>query len=171
MTRTNSHIGRLLCLAAVLALLVAGSTKSVAATSTSTFNVNANVLAVCTVTSTDLNFGDYDASQASHDSATSTLSLTCSQGQDYTIALSAGAGAGATVAGRKMTSGAETLDYDLYTSGSYSTIWGDGTLATAVVPGTGDGNAQSHTVYGQIPISQHVPSGVYSDTINVTLTY
>lgn len=171
MTPTNAHIGKRLCLAVVLALPIAGSSKTIAATTTSTFNVNANVLAVCTVTSTDLNFGDYDASQASHDTATSTLSVTCSKGQDYTIALSAGAGAGATVADRKMTSGAETLDYDLYTSGSYSTFWGDGTLATAVVPGTGDGNAQSHTVYGQIPTNQHVPSGVYSDTINVTLTY
>ena len=171
MTRTNSHIRRLLCLAAVLAPSVAGSSQSIAATATSTFNVNANVLAVCTVTSTDLNFGDYDASQASHNSATSTLSVTCSKGQDYTIALSAGAGASATVAGRKMTSGAETLDYNLYTSGSHSTIWGDGTLATSVVPETGNGDAQSHTVYGQIPTNQHVPSGVYSDTINVTLTY
>ncbi|OYV74739.1 MAG: hypothetical protein B7Z66_15435 [Chromatiales bacterium 21-64-14] len=171
MTPKNAHIENVLCLAAALALLIAGSSKSVAATTTSTFNVNANVLAVCTVTSTDLNFGDYDASQASHDTATSTLSVTCSKGQDYTIALNAGAGVGATVAARKMTSGAEALHYHLYTSGAHSTIWGDGTLATAVVPGTGSGDAQSHTVYGQIPINQHVPSGVYSDTINVTFTY
>lgn len=156
---------------AVILLLVIGAPAGEAATASTTFNVNANVLAVCSVTSTDLNFGDYDASHPSARSATSTLSVTCSNGQDYTIALDAGAGSGATVADRKMTSGANTLGYGLYSDSSHTTVWGDGTLSTVTVAGTGDGNPQSLTVHGRIPPAQHATAGSYSDTITVTLNY
>jgi spore coat protein U-like protein len=157
--------------AIALLFLFAGLAKTEAATASSTFNVNANVLAVCTVSATDLNFGDYDASHPSARDASSTLGVTCSNGQDYTVALGTGSGSGATIADRKMTSGANTLNYGLYSDSSHNTIWGDGTLASVTVPGTGDGQAQSLTVHGRIPPGQHVASGTYSDTITVTLNY
>lgn len=156
--------------AAAVASIVAASTTQ-AATSSATFTVNANVLAVCSVSATNLNFGDYNAVVGSANNATSALSVTCTNGQGYTIALDAGTSSGAAVNARKMTSGVHTLNYGLYTNSGRSTIWGDGTLSTATVAGTGNGSAQSVTVYAQLPTGQHVADGSYADTITVTLTY
>jgi spore coat protein U domain-containing protein, fimbrial subunit CupE1/2/3/6 len=169
-TRAHPRTVAFACAAALPVVLLCPF-KARAATASSTFNVSANVLAVCTVTATDLSFGDYDASHPSARDATSTLSVTCSKGQGYTIALGAGSGAGATVADRKMTSGANTLNYGLYSNASHTTVWGDGTLSSVTVSGTGDGQAQSLTVQGEIPPGQHVAAGTYSDTITVTLDY
>jgi spore coat protein U-like protein len=73
---------------------------------------------------------------------------------------------------RRLTSGANTLNYSLYTSGTYGTVWGDGTSGTAAVSGTGSGASQTFTVYGRIPSGQtSVPTGVYTDTVSVTVTY
>jgi spore coat protein U-like protein len=155
----------------VIPLFLLNIPDSLAATSSSTFTVNANVLAVCSVTATNLNFGDYDASNPTARSSTSTLSITCSNGQDYTVALDAGGGAAATVADRKMTSGTHTLNYGMYSDSTHTTIWGDGTLSTVTVAGTGDGAPQSLTVHGKIPAGQHAAAGSYSDTITVTLNY
>lgn len=142
-----------------------------AATSSTTFTVNANVLAVCTLSATNVNFANYDATSATADDTTSTLTVLCTNGQAYTVALNAGLSAGATVAARKMTSGANLLSYTLYTDAGRTTVWGDGTLSTSTVAGTGSGADQTLTVYGRIPINQHVPQGSYADDITATLTY
>jgi spore coat protein U-like protein len=39
------------------------------------------------------------------------------------------------------------------------------------VSGTGNGNAQTLTVYGQLPAGQYVTPGAYADTITATITY
>jgi spore coat protein U-like protein len=71
-----------------------------------------------------------------------------------------------------MTSGANTLNYNLYTSSGYGTVWGDGTSSTAAITGTGTGSAQSTSVYGRIGSGQtSVPPGSYADTVSVTVTY
>ncbi len=74
--------------------------------------------------------------------------------------------------------GANTLQYNLYTTVAAATIWGDGTLGTGTRRGMGAGmsvaNAQTHTVFGELPdnaFNQGAPSGNYSDTITVTVTY
>lgn len=73
--------------------------------------VTAEVIASCTVSANPLAFGNYSLAQIDQ---TTTLSVTCTNGTPYSISLDAGAGAGATTAVRKMTSGADTLDYSLY---------------------------------------------------------
>ena len=142
-----------------------------AATSTTLFTVNANVLVVCSVTATNIEFGDYDATSGTANDTTSTISALCTNGQPYTVSLDAGTSSGAAVNARAMTNASHLLDYALYTDSAHTTIWGDGTLSTLTVAGTGDGSTQALTVYGRIPIGQHVADGSYSDTITVTLTY
>ncbi len=75
-------------------------------------------------------------------------------------------------------SGANTLQYNLFTTVAAATIWGDGTLGTGMSSGMGAGmaaaSAQTHTVFGVLPdnaFNQGAPSGNYSDTITVTVTY
>jgi spore coat protein U-like protein len=133
------------------------------------FTVSATYLATCMVSATSLNFGS-TGSLSSNIDATNTVTATCSSTTAYNIGLSAGNGTGATVATRKMTSGANTVSYSLYTSAARSVVWGN-TVGTDTVSGSGSGLGQSYTVYGRVPSQTVPPPATYSDTIVVTVTY
>lgn len=168
--RRNAPLRLVHGLAALVPLSLMCS-SAYAATSSTTFTVNANVLAVCTLSATNVNFGNYDAASATPTDTTSTITALCTNGQTYTVALDAGTSAGATVAARQMTSGANLLSYGLYIDSGYTTLWGDGTLSTVTVAGTGTGVNQALTVYGRIPSGQHEAQGSYADDITATITY
>ena len=71
-----------------------------------------------------------------------------------------------------MTSGPNSLDYNLYTDSNRTTVWGDGLSSTATIAGTGSGINQTATIYGRITAGQtSAPAGSYADTVSVTLTY
>lgn len=144
--------------------------KAGALTATTTMNVTATVLSSCSVSATDLAFGNYNPiSGAALDGATS-ISVTCTNGTSYNVGISAGGGAGATTASRKMTNGANTLNYTLYRDAGRTNVWGD-IVSTDTLPGTGSGAAQPIDVYGRIPGGQTAPSGGYTDTVTITVTY
>lgn len=150
------------------ALLTAATAN--AASSTTTFQVTANVSSSCSVTASDVAFGAYDPLSALPTTATGGVTVTCTLLTPYQVGLSAGNGSGATVTGRKMTSGGNTLNYALYRDVTRLSNWGN-TLGTDTVSFTGTGLAVNHAVYGTIPAQQAVANGNYTDTITVTLTY
>jgi spore coat protein U-like protein len=157
--------------AAAVLLAISGSAQAL--TRTTTFNVNASVAANCLVSAGDLNFGSYVGTAAL--TGTSAVSVRCTNGSGYTVSLSTGLGSYAT---RLLSDGTNSLEYNLYTSAANTTVWGDGTNSSALVPGTGAGlalaNAVTHTVYGTLPnnaTNQAAPAGSYSDTITVTVEY
>jgi spore coat protein U-like protein len=162
-----------LMLAVAGALVVASGTAG-AATKTTTFGVSATVNPNCLVSATALNFGGYDGTAAK--AGTSDIKVRCSSGTTYAVGLSTGGG---TYTQRLLSgSGTNKLQYNLYTSLAGTTVWGDGSAGTGTVPGTGAGmaiaNEVTHTVFGQLPdnaFNQGAPSGVYNDTITVTVTY
>lgn len=143
---------------------------SQAATSTATVLVSASVGQICVVAATPLAFGVYDPTTVTPKNGQSTISVTCTMGVNYTIGLSAGAGSGATTSVRKMTYGSNLLNYGLYQSASYASIWGNA-IGTDTVAGTGTGLVVNHTVYGRIPAQQLIPLGAYTDTVSVVVTY
>jgi spore coat protein U-like protein len=101
---------------------------------------------------------------------TNVLSVQCTNSTDYAIGLSAGTGSGATVAARKMTGPASaTVTYSLY-SDSYTTVWGTSS-GVDTVGATGNGAAQTYTIYGKVPTQTTPAPGVYSDTVTVTVYY
>ncbi|HUO20803.1 MAG TPA: spore coat U domain-containing protein, partial [Steroidobacteraceae bacterium] len=109
--------------------------------------------------------------------ADTTLSVRCSRGAAFTVAMDAGAGGG-TLAQRLMAQGAAHLQYNIYTSAARTTVWGDGSVSSAVVAGLGkglaSGQAIAETVYGVLPDSaanQQLPPGLYTDTVLVTISY
>ena len=122
----------------------------------------------CTLNVTGMNFGSYDVFSNSALDSTGNIDVNCPSGIEYSIALSAGSG---THTQRVMNSGANTLNYNLYTGPNRSVVWGDTTSGTARVSGTGVGISFNHAVYGRIPALQNVHSGSYSDVINVLLTF
>jgi spore coat protein U-like protein len=149
-----------------------------AATVSGSFGVSVTVDPTCYLSTDSLSFGTYH--QGGGDLAGSTtLSLRCTRGLTFVISLDPGSAAGTSLAQRLMVNGAHTLQYNLYTSLSHTTVWGDGTGGSATVSGTGLGTAASkavsETVYGEVPDSPAnqalPPGGTYTDTITVTVNY
>ena len=169
-----AELKRQLCLCRTGALAGAFLLQSVcapfAATATSTFTVQVSITATCTINSAStLNFGTVGVLAGNTDQ-TSTIQVTCTNTTPYNIGLNAGTGTGATVAVRKMTSGANTVNYSLYSNSGRTTVWGN-TIGTDTQAATGNGSAQSYTVYGRVPAQATPAPGTYTDTITVTLTY
>jgi spore coat protein U-like protein len=146
-----------------------------ATTTTTTFAVTATVQATCSAAATALPFGNYTPGAGALANS-STISVKCTKNTPYTIALNAGTSSGGTLAQRLMASGANRLQYNLYTTATFASVFGDGTGSTLTSAGTGAGIATANTVtvFGQLPdnaTNQAAIPGAYSDTITVTVTY
>ena len=157
---------------AATALAAAGSAS--AATATTTFGVTATVLKTCSVAANPLGFGSYTPGAGAL-SANTTVNVKCTKGTTFTVALNGGTTTGGTIGQRLMSNGTDTLQYNLYTTAAFATVFGDGTTGSTM-PGTGTGiaTAVAVTVFGNLPdnaTNQNVSTGAYSDTINVTVTY
>ena len=152
-------------------LLLASSTGcGLAATTTSTFSVQLTITASCVISSASaMNFGNSGVI-ASAINQTSTIQVQCTNTTPYNIGLNAGTATGATVTTRKMTNGANAISYSLFSNAGMTTNWGQ-TFGTDTVSATGNGAAQSFTVYGQVPAQSTPTPGAYFDTITITVTY
>jgi spore coat protein U-like protein len=159
-------------IAAFSALAAFGINCAHAGQATTSFTASAVIAPLCTVTATNLTFGNYTPTSATALTGTSTINVFCTSGTTYTILLNVGSGGG-TFATRDMANGSNLMAYNLYTSAAHTTIWGDGTLSTGTVAGTGAGllTASPNTVFGNIPISQDLPAGTYTSVITVTVNY
>jgi spore coat protein U-like protein len=159
--------------AAKLSILVAAAAPGTAyaETQSATMSVSATVTANCTVSTSPVAFGSVDTLGGNHD-ATGSVTVNCTNGAAWSAGANQGSGTGATMANRRMTSGANTLTYRLFTDAGRTVTWGDGSTGTAAVAGTGTGSTQSFTIYGRVPSGQTtVRAGSYADTVSVTITY
>lgn len=157
----------------ILGAILAGVANS--ATTTASFSVTETLLATCSATATTLAFSAYTPG-AGTVANNSTISVKCTKSTPYTISLNKGTTAGGSVAQRLMTFGANTLQYNLYTTAAVNVIFGDGSGASVTESGTGAGVATANTVtvFGKVPdnaTNQVVVPGNYTDTITVTVTY
>jgi len=133
------------------------------------FTITAKHVGVCTVSATNLNFGTLGILSGNAD-ATGTLSVQCTSGASYQVGLSGGLTGAVDPTDRRMVSGSNQISYGLYQDAGRTIPWGD-TIGTNTLSGTGTGASQSVTVFGRIPSQTTPPTGVYSDTIVVTITY
>jgi spore coat protein U-like protein len=139
---------------------------------TDSFTVSAHVVSSCEVIASDLDFGDYNPVAAANVDAATSLSVTCTNGTGYNVGLDLGLGAGASTAMRYMVDGGavHALGYTLYQNAGRTTLWGT-TVGSNTRAGAGTGSAATIDVFGRIPMNQAVPSGNYSDTITVSVTW
>lgn len=148
-------------------LSMVGSARAVCATSGTT--VSATSLAFSTINPFVL-----------PDDTTATLTMVyknsgnaCTE-STAVVTLSVGAGTGATAANRKMTSGANTINYTIYTNSARTTVWDNVTglaLPSITVPRHGTAT-QTATMYGRVFSGQsNAAIGSYTDTVTITLTY
>jgi spore coat protein U-like protein len=136
----------------------------------------------CTATAGGLAFGVYNPLSALGDASTESLSVTCDAHGNGSATVSPiltlSTGLSGSYAIRKMFSGVNPLNYNIYLSTAYNQIVGDGTGGSVVgtttpfvVVAGGTSVTVTWTLYGFIPASQNVLPGSYSDTITVTVTY
>ena len=154
----------------VLAACILSMGQSQASTSTTTFQVTATVNNACSVSANALSFGTYNPLLSTAVNISGGINLTCTLGTAYQIGLNAGTAAGATVTTRQMMNGTTPLSYELYRDLAHTLNWGN-TVNTDTLGGTGTGVQVSYPVYGLLPASQSVPSGTYTDTVTVTVSY
>lgn len=168
----------LIALATTAALLGAAGSASAGST-TANLGVSATVIKNCSAaTTTAVAFGNYTPTGGGAlININGGVSIACTKNTTFTIALNAGSTTGGAFTQRLMTDGAgDTLQYNLYTDGTYGTIWGDGTAPTKSVQGTGKGmGTQVNTpVFGQMVDSATnaaQPPGSYTDTVLATVTF
>jgi spore coat protein U-like protein len=166
----RSFLRRALLLGLRLAAVASAAGAAQAATTTATFQSQITIVATCSIVSTNtLDFGSAGLLSANVD-ATATFSVQCTNTTPYNIGLNAGTTAGGTTTTRLMTSGAATVSYQMFSDAGRITNWGN-TVGTDTVPATGNGSAQSYTLYGRVPVQTTPAPATYTDTVTLTVTY
>jgi spore coat protein U-like protein len=142
---------------------------------------HAAVTVNCTVSAGGIAFGIYNPLSAVANASTGTLLITCNgsgKGKaNVTLDVTLSTGLSGSYATRKMFSGVNTLNYNIFWSTAYNQVIGDGSggsVAGSVGPfrvAAGGSNVTTETLFGLIPASQDVAPGSYNDTITVTVTY
>jgi spore coat protein U-like protein len=145
-------------------------TPAISATATGNLTVHITIIDECKVqTGSDLDFGTHGVLDANVDQTT-TIGVQCTTGKTYDVGLGVGLGSGATTAVRKMTGTSATINYTIYRESTRTQLWGT-TIPTETVPGTGNGSVQTIPVYGRVPPQATPAAGVYTDTVQITVTY
>jgi spore coat protein U-like protein len=138
--------------------------------------------ATCTVDTSGaaIAFGTYDPLAVSPMPALGAIRVICEppNANNLQVIFSLGPGDhSANFSPRRMQAGpGNYLGYNLYTTGAYATVFGDGTSGTQTVTrftsaiGGGQFRATAQ-VFGRLPAGQNAAAGLYSDTILVTVTY
>jgi spore coat protein U-like protein len=135
----------------------------------------------CTASAGGIAFGIYNPLNPVADASTGSLRITCNGSgtgsANVTVNVTLSAGLSGSYATRKMFSGVNTLNYNIYWSTAYNQIIGDGSggsfagsAGPFVVP-AGGSNFATGTLYGLIPAAQDAAPGSYNDVITVTVTY
>lgn len=143
---------------------------------TGTLGVTTNIAAICAVSANStMAFGTYDPLSATPLDATATITFKCAKGGTFDI------GIGGTVGSRTMSSGVDTLGFELYRDSGRTLAWGNtqdsntlDTDASGFTTGAGSTTAaasRSATVYGRIAAGQDKTPGSYTATLTITIYY
>lgn len=133
--------------------------------------------ASCSVASVSVPFGSYNPFRLSHTDTNGNIAVTCTgvSGELVTLSIALSAGGSGTPGLRRMRNGSGSLSYNLYTTTTRTTVWGDGNagtlLATDSFALSGTHVMRDYPVYGRTFARQNVPVGAYSDSIVVTLNF
>lgn len=136
-------------------------------TETAVLNVTATVTSNCSVSGGTLAFGTYVSGQQANLDVQGTINyVNCAAGV-LTFELDNGANANGSQ--RRMKSGQNFLNYEIYKTSARTSRLGSGPdgLQVQLLQG-GGGNV---AIYGRIPGGQNVPAGSYTDTVTITLTF
>lgn len=183
-----------LALVSALGLAVAGlfaASAASAATATAPLTVSAEISNACSVVASPIDLGDQTLGSpidSNQFPGMTSITVICNQGTAWSLDADSGLNYGVASGDPKAADNAATWDgstsramanaggtallsYNLYTDDTYSTVFGDTGSADNPLTGVGTGDWQ------QLPISIEVtqigltPTGSYTDTVGLTLTY
>lgn len=125
----------------------------------------------CTFSSgAPVNFGNYEVfATLPNNFGVGSMTINC-QGGGGPFRVTLSTGQSHTFTMRKMRSGPNTLDYNLYTSAGRSVVWGDGSGASGVMFVTKNTSSNFY-IFGQIPALQDAAVGTYSDNITAIVNF
>jgi spore coat protein U-like protein len=131
--------------------------------------------AACAVTTTGINFGAYDVFAAVPRDTSGTVTVACDRNPPTDVTVSIGASptsGGFQPRQMRHASQADRMNYNLFTSPSMVTVWGDGSAGTSTVllRKVNRNRPVTTTIYGRIFPGQNVSVGAYSDSVTVTIT-
>lgn len=172
-TRRTRLVGRMTL--AVYAALAICAPLAFGAVKQQNLPVRIQVVVNCSFqTAPSLHFLGYDPNGVNNTlplDQTALLQISCTRGATTTIGIDSGTHAGqASVGTRALANGNKYLGYDLYQDSGRSILWtnaGAG-LYSYVPPSSLSTNI---SIYGRIFSSQNVPTGIYTDTLLVTINY
>lgn len=122
------------------------------------------------ITATDVVFSDYDTITKPQLRTTGTLTATCignaAGNATLTINLSTGNSGGC--GQRYMYQGASTEKYSLFHASNYSGNWCGNLNQSTTIPAANTPFTSTFTIYAQVPSSQTLAFGDYSDTVIAT---
>lgn len=130
----------------------------------------------CNITTTPVNFALYDVLNSNANESTGTINVDCSNpvGKPITVTVTLSAGSSGSFLERtmKLTTGSDSLIYNLYTNSARDRVMGDGS-GTTEAPTNVVTRPQAWTIslYGRIPARQNVPPGIYSDVLTATVLW
>lgn len=132
----------------------------------------------CSVATTPVAFGSYVTTSPTPKTANGNVAVTCSALVIFTAsyAIRMAKGNSATYTPRFMNLLGVHLNYNLYTTAAFTSIWGDGTAGTSTISDSYTAlvigpMTRNYTVFGQVPALQPVGPGTYTDSVLVTVTY
>ncbi len=135
---------------------------------------SAPAFGACTASTTAVSFGTYDTLSPANDDSTGMVLANCTAGE-RNLVVSINGGSSGSIAARTLRNGAVILNYNLYTTAARNIIFGDGITGSTVlmnfVNSAGGVRHYNATVYGRIPPLQPVGTGLYTDTVTVTVTF
>ena len=119
---------------------------------------------------TSISFGAYNVyATGANNNGVGSLTIRC-QNSHRSFAVTLSTGQSNSYAQRVMKSGANVLNYNLYTSTARTTIWGDASDGSSSLSVSGN-STTSLNVFGQIPAGQDAAVGNYTDTIIATVNF
>ena len=151
MKRRDSHFLRPAIGALLLSLALSGAASAAA---------NCNILTTGAVA-----FGPYVWTNPGPTDSVGTITYNCNSGAVVYVS----AGSSGRAAQRTLLSGANTLDYNLYSDAARAQVWGD--LSSGGGVPVSQSGKNTLNVYGRIPPGQNVASGTYNDTVTVTFLF
>lgn len=146
-----------------------------AGTDTANLDITINIQPACTLDSVDAVSASHATGAVGAQSQSGNVKVTCNTGQAYTIAMGAGSNTAATQ--RRVKSGTNYVNYDLFRSGG-ATAWGTaGTTAdnsmesSADWNSTGTGSQQTFGYQVGYTLAGTEAAGTYTDTVLVTVEF
>lgn len=171
---STSNRNRLLAsaMAAVLATVLPFAGAHAASPATAKFDVTMSVVADCTVTATGIDFGQTGLITSAK-TGQSSLTVTCTNTTPYNVGLDAGSGVGSSGTTRFLSgslgTNADTVKFNLYRAPGAG-LWGN-TQGTDTLAGTGNGDKQTLTVYGEIPVQNAPTPDSYKSSITASVYF